>query len=168
MIIRSAELNDWDRIRAIYIEGIETENATFETVDLIKKDCVEWFNSKIPGSVFVAEESGEVAGWSALSAVSDRCVYAGVAEVSVYVAADQQGKGTGSRLMEKLIGFSESNNFWTLQAGIFPENIASIKLHEKHGFRIVGVREKLGKLNGKWRDVTFMERRSKTIFQEKL
>jgi L-amino acid N-acyltransferase YncA len=163
MKIREGVFEDWPAIKKIYIEGIETENATFETVDTFKQE-EEWFNAKIDGSIFVAEENETVTGWAALSAVSERCVYSGVAEVSVYVASDRQGKGIGSGLLKKLIEFSESNNIWTLQAGIFPENTASIKLHEKQGFRIVGIRKKLGKLKGKWRDAVLMERRSKTIF----
>ena len=162
MEIRNSVIGDWESIKSIYIEGINTENATFETADSVKPGDI-WFKSKIKDSIFVAEVNKQILGWAALSPVSDRCVYSGVAEVSVYVDANQQGKGIGNLLLAKLIEFAESNTIWTLQAGIFPENKASIRLHEKHGFRIVGVREKLGKLNGKWRDVTFMERRSKII-----
>ena len=163
LTLRLGQSNDWEAIRRIYIEGINTKLATFETscsVPVVGKD---WFNSKIGQSVFVATEKDQVIGWSALSPVSDRCVYGGVAEVSVYVTASATGKGIGKMLLDKLIGFAEHHNIWTLQAGIFADNIASIKLHEKGGFRLVGTREKLGKLDGAWKDVVLMERRSKTI-----
>lgn len=160
--ITDADKNHWHEIKRIYIEGIETKNATFETVDQIP-DCETWFDNKIPGSVFTAMDGNKVIGWSALLPVSKRKVYSGVAEVSVYVSKDTQGKGAGKLLLQKLIDFSESNNIWTLQAGIFPENKISISLHEKLGFRIVGVREKLGQVDGRWRDVVLMERRSRNI-----
>ncbi len=108
-------------------------------------------------------ESGEVLGWAALSGVSSRCVYAGVAEVSVYVAGAARGRGVGRKLLARLIADSEAQGIWTLQAGIFPENVASIALHERAGFRIVGRRERLGQMNGRWRDVVLMERRSTTV-----
>ncbi len=102
-------------------------------------------------------------GWAALSGVSDRCVYAGVAETSIYVAADSRGRGVGSLLLARLIAESEKQDIWTLQAGIFPENTTSIALHEKFGFRVVGRRERLGKLKGSWRDVLLLERRSQRV-----
>jgi phosphinothricin acetyltransferase len=111
----------------------------------------------------VAKGDGIILGWAALTGVSERCVYAGVAEVSVYVSGKARGKGVGKQLLQKLIEESEANNIWTLQAGIFPENIASIKIHEACGFRILGKRERIGQMNGKWRDTILMERRSKTI-----
>lgn len=158
MIIQ-ATTQHWKSIKEIYVEGILTENATFERPEGIKP-ADEWFDNKIPNSVFVYVEGNEVLGWSALSPVSNRCVYSGVAEVSVYVSSKASGQGIGSQLLQQLINFSEKNTIWTLQAGIFPENIASIKLHKKLGFREVGYREKLGKLNGKWRNVLLLERRS--------
>lgn len=161
-MIRKATKNDWEKIREIYIEGIKTDNATFETPENITT-YENWIKSKVPDSVFVSLYEGQIIGWACLSKVSDRCVYGGVTEVSVYVGNKAQGKGVGTKLMQQLIDFSEGNNIWTLQAGIFPENEASIHLHKKFGFRIVGTREKLGKMKGVWRDVVLMERRSKTI-----
>jgi L-amino acid N-acyltransferase YncA len=108
----------------------------------------------------IAIENNKISGWAGLSAVSSRDVYSGVAEVSVYVAEHAQGKGVGHKLLSQLILASENNNIWMLQAGIFPENIGSIALHKKNGFRQLGVREKVGKMNGVWRDSVFMERRS--------
>lgn len=150
----------WDQVKDIYLEGIATGNATFQ------KDAPtweDWDKSHMPTCRFVALSDGIVSGWAALSPVSNRCVYAGVAEVSVYVGKDFRGNQIGSMLLEAIIKESEPQNIWTLQAGIFPENIASIKLHEKHGFRILGQREKVGKLNGVWRDVCMLERRSQTV-----
>jgi len=109
----------------------------------------------------VARASGDVLGWAALSPVSGRCVYSGVAEVSVYVAERARGRGLGGKLLAALVQASEREGIWTLQAGIFPENAASIAIHERCGFRVVGKREKLGALDGRWRDVVLLERRSK-------
>jgi phosphinothricin acetyltransferase len=111
----------------------------------------------------VAREQGRVLGWAALSRVSERCVYGGVAEVSVYVAASARGRGVGRKLLEELVRASEEAGVWTLQAGIFPENTASIALHERCGFRIVGIRRQLGQLRGVWRDVALLERRSPRV-----
>ena len=148
---------DWDEVRAIYMEGIATGDATFETE---APAWDRWDATHRKGERFVAREGGAILGWAALSAVSDRCVYGGVAEVSVYVAASARGKGVGSALLRQLIEASEGANVWTLQAGIFPENRASVVLHERLGFRQVGRRERLGKMNGVWRDVLLLERRS--------
>jgi phosphinothricin acetyltransferase len=109
----------------------------------------------------VARKDGQLAGWAALSDVSERCVYSGVAEISIYVDEKFRGQKVGDSLLEQLVSESEASGIWTLQAGIFPENTASISLHRKHGFRIVGTREKIGKLHGLWRDIVLMERRSK-------
>lgn len=168
MHIGQAAVGDWPEIRRIYLEGIRTGDATFEAVsDVPPADEVGgqlWFDKKVAGLVFKAvDDGGHLLGWCALSAVSDRCVYQGVAEVSIYVAEAARGKGVGMALMERLVQASEEAGIWTLQAGIFPENHASIRLHEKVGFRVVGVREKLGQMNGVWRDVVLMERRSPEI-----
>jgi phosphinothricin acetyltransferase len=149
---------DWKQVRAIYEEGIATGNATFETCS------PEWdvWDSKHLGTCrLVARRGDEIVGWAALSHVSSRAAYRGVAEVSVYVGESAKGQGIGSELLSALIEASEIAGIWTVQAGIFSENVASLALHEKHGFRTVGIREKIGCLNGQWRDVVLMERRSK-------
>ncbi len=163
----------WPAVREIYREGIATGNATFET-DLPewekwdtahRKDCrlvaLEPFEKD---SEFVIPlENVTVLGWAALSPVSARRVYSGVAEVSVYVAAAARGRGVGKALLQALVQESEANGIWTLQAGIFPENVASVKLHEFCGFRKVGVRHRIGKLGDVWRDDLLLERRSSLI-----
>lgn len=161
-MIQTLEASQWPAVRAIYIAGIRTGKATFEQEDQIG-ECEDWISHKVPGSPIVWTEKGIIMGWAALSPVSDRCVYAGVAEVSVYVAPEAQGKGIGSQLLRELVRLSVARGIWTLQAGIFVENAASIRLHEKLGFRRIGIREKLGKLNGSWRDVMLMERRSPVV-----
>jgi L-amino acid N-acyltransferase YncA len=158
-LIEKMLAEDWSKVRAIYLEGIETGNATFESD---APDWSKWDNSHLRECRLVARVDGKVVGWAALSPVSDRCVYAGVAEVSIYVASHARGQGIGKGLLRRLVEESERTGIWTLQAGIFPENRASITLHETLGFRIVGVRERLGQMNGIWRDVTLLERRSKT------
>ena len=151
---------DWDAVRSIYLEGIATGNATFETG---APDWENWDAGHLRHSRLAARRNGAVAGWAALSPVSGRCVYAGVAEVSVYVAAAARGQGAGRQLLASLIVESEKNGIWTLQAGIFPENAASVGLHGAAGFRVVGRRERIGQLEGRWRDVLLMERRSAVI-----
>lgn len=152
---------DWPAVRQIYLEGIATGDATFE------REPPEWENWDAghlrAGRIVARSDAEEVMGWAALSAVSSRCVYAGVAEVSIYVAERARGMGVGRQLMARLIEESEMAGLWTLQAGIFPENAASIALHERAGFRIVGRRERLGEMHGRWRDVVLMERRSSTV-----
>lgn len=151
---------DWDSVAVIYKEGIDTGNATFQ------KDVPsweEWDRSHLKTCRIIAEAEGRVAGWAALTAVSGRCVYAGVAEVSVYVSEKFKGQKIGTRLLDTLISESEKEGFWTLQAGIFPENLASLKIHKNLGFREVGYREKIGKMYGLWRDTILLERRSKKI-----
>ncbi|CAL1518793.1 N-acetyltransferase family protein [Chitinophaga sp. MM2321] len=147
-------------VLSIYEAGIATGNATFQTT---APQWAEWDQSHISSCRLVAVEHDTVLGWAALTAVSGRCVYAGVAEVSVYVAAAAQGKGIGKRLLAELVKESEQNNFWTLQAGIFPENTGSVKIHENCGFRIIGRREKIGKMGNRWRDTLLLERRSTVI-----
>lgn len=152
--------SDWDGVRQIYAEGIATGNATFET-GIPSWDS--WDSAHRPDSRLVAREGGQIVGWAALSRVSERCAYGGVAEVSVYVAAGARGKGLGRRLLGDLVRASEEAGVWTLQAGIFPENRASLAIHELCGFRVVGVRQKLGRLGGVWRDVVLLERRSPRV-----
>jgi phosphinothricin acetyltransferase len=151
---------DWPAIDDIYRQGMLTADATFETES---PGWQKWNTAHHPHSRLVARESGQVLGWAAVSPVSTRRVYAGVAEVSIYVAAWARGKGIGKILLAKLIEQSERNGIWTLQAGIFPENIASVALHKSCGFREVGARERIGQLNGIWRDVLLFERRSPIV-----
>ena len=150
----------WERVKEIYEEGIATGNATFQTT---APGWDEWNNAHLKSCRIVAVKSNEVIGWAAVTPVSGRCVYAGVAEVSVYIAASARGKGVGKKLLNALIAESEQNNLWTLQAGIFPENAGSIKIHEACGFRMICRREKIGKMNGTWRDTLLFERRSKKV-----
>lgn len=158
--LRPLAPGDWPRVRAIYAEGIATGDATFETE---VPAWESWDAGHLRHSRIVATQEDRVLGWAALSAVSGRCVYGGVAEVSVYVGAEARGQGTGRLLLQRLIEASEENGIWTLQAGIFPENVSSIRLHERCGFRRVGVRERLGRLGGRWRDVVLLERRSAAV-----
>ena len=151
---------DWPAVRAIYEEGIATGQATFETE---APSWETWNADHLVTGRLVARNRGQVVGWAALSPVSGRCVYAGVAEVSVYVAEKARGQGIGTALLQALIIDSEEAGIWTLEAGIFPENRASLALHKACGFRQVGYRERLGQLNGLWRNVILMERRSPQI-----
>lgn len=160
MQIISMQPAHWEQVRTIYESGIATGNATFQTS---APSWEEWDKAHTQHCRLVAIENDIILGWAALTPVSGRCVYAGVAEVSVYVAETARGKGTGSKLMQALISESEDHGFWTLQAGIFPENVASIRLHEQHGFRQVGYREKIGQMNGVWRNTVLMERRSNVV-----
>ena len=157
--IRNYEQNDWSKVREIYLLGIKTNNATFE---LEVPEREDWEKRHLGICRLVAISDSEVVGWAALLPVSEREVYRGVAEVSVYISPAHSGKGIGKKLLTKLINESEANGIWTLQASIFPENIASIKLHKSCGFRIVGTREKIGKMKGTWRDTVLLERRSKS------
>ena len=149
---------DWDDVARIYAEGIETRLATFETE---VPSWQAWDRAHIPEHRFMAREDGRAAGWAALAPVSSRCVYAGVAEVSVYVAAAARGRGVGTALLSALVASSEAGGVWTLEAGILPENEASVRMHERCGFRVVGRRERLGRMDGEWRDVLLLERRSR-------
>jgi L-amino acid N-acyltransferase YncA len=164
----------WPAVREIYREGIITENATFETElpswekwdAAHRKDCRLAALEPVAGrdaDVLISLDQPRVVGWAALSPVSSRAVYSGVAEVSLYVAAASRGLGVGKVLLKALIEESERQGVWTLQAGIFPENIASISLHKSFGFREVGVRHRIGKLGERWRDVALLERRSQTV-----
>lgn len=160
MKIRNLLAVDWEQVRLIYEKGINTGNATFQTSSPSWED---WNASHLASCRVVAEKDGQLLGWAALTPVSSRCVYAGVAEVNVYVDPEQSGKGIGLILLNELVHLSEAEGIWTLQAGIFPENTASLRIHEKAGFRILGIREKIGKQNGIWRDNVLLERRSKLI-----
>ena len=160
MHVRSMNPSDWPAVRAIYEEGIATRNATFQTE---APAWDEWDAGHLAECRLVAVDAGRTIGWAALSRVSSRCVYAGVAEVSVYVSENARGGGVGRRLLDALVVESERNGIWTLQAGIFPENLASITVHERCGFSHVGRREKLGQMNGRWRDVLLLERRSLSV-----
>ena len=143
---------------AIYAEGIATGNATFESQ---VPAWGAWDAAHLDGHRLVAVRDDEVVAWAALSAVSSRCVYEGVAEDSVYVAARARGKGVGRKLLAELVTRADRGGIWTVQAGIFPENASSVALHRACGFRVVGVRERIGRMNGAWRDVVLMERRAK-------
>ncbi|HEX6179274.1 MAG TPA: GNAT family N-acetyltransferase, partial [Thermoanaerobaculia bacterium] len=144
-------------VRAIYVDGLATGQASFETK---APAWTEWDASHLPEARLVARDGDTVIGWAALSRVSRRDCYRGVAEVSVYVAANARGKGIGDELMRRLIAESEAAGIWTLQSSVFPENEASVKLHMRHGFRIVGKREKIAQHHGVWRDTVILERRS--------
>jgi phosphinothricin acetyltransferase len=148
---------DWPAVRDIHLEGIRTGDATFESEP---PEWATWDAGHLRSCRLVAAEGDRAVGWAALSPVSSRCVYAGVAEVSVYVGTASSGRGIGKRLLGALVEESERHGLWTLQAGIFPENQASIALHQRCGFRVVGRRERLGQMNGRWRDVLLLERRS--------
>jgi L-amino acid N-acyltransferase YncA len=156
MEIRDLLPLDWPEVARIYEDGIRTGNATFETA---VPSWESWDAAHLEHRL-LAELDGRPAGWAALSPYSDRCCYRGVADESVYVASWAQGQGVGRALLERLIALSEDAGIWTLQAGIFPENKPSLRLHLGCGFRLVGVRERIGELNGVWRDVLLLERRS--------
>jgi L-amino acid N-acyltransferase YncA len=157
--VRDLRQDDWPAVRAIYEDGIRGGNATFET----ETPSWERWDAARPELRLVAERDGAVVGWAALSPVSDRCCYEGVGDVSVYVAESARGSGVGRTLLEALVERSEQSGYWTLTAGVFPENEASIRLHKACGFRQVGVRERLGELRGVWRDVVLLERRSPVV-----
>ena len=151
---------DGPAILEIYRQGIATRNATFET----EAPSWERFSAgHLIHSRLVARDGTGILGWAALSPVSSRCVYGGVGEVSIYIAESSRGRGIGRALLEELVRQSEKNGIWTLQAGIFPENAASIRLHKRFGFREVGRRERIGKLGEEWRDTVLLERRSKIV-----
>ncbi|HLL16211.1 MAG TPA: GNAT family N-acetyltransferase [Pyrinomonadaceae bacterium] len=160
-VIDGMTAEDWEEVSAIYLEGIATGVATFETD---APAWEKWDAGHLRQARLVARAAtGAVLGWAALSRVSDRCVYGGVAEVSVYVGEGGRGRGVGRALLAALVEASERVGIWTLQAGVFPENEASIKLHLRCGFREVGRRERIGKLHGAWRDTLLLERRSRNV-----
>lgn len=149
-----------DSVLAIYQAGIDEGDATFETR---APGWDEFTAARLPGHRFVAVANGRVAGWVAASAVSGRCVYAGVVEHSVYIHPAARGHGIGRRLLDTLIASTEAAGIWTIQSGIFPENTASLALHQAAGFRVVGTRERIGCHHGRWRDVVLVERRSPVV-----
>lgn len=153
----------WLEVAKIYEQGIATGNATFQTH---APEWEHWDQSHAAQVRLVAVNNENVSGWAAISTVSNRPVYSGVGEVSVYIDPAFQGRGVGKLLLEQLIALSEQHGFWTLQAGIFPENTASLKLHASLGFRIIGRREKIGKMNNVWRDTVLLERRSSVVGTE--
>jgi len=159
-VIESMRPEDWEYVRAIYLEGVATGQATFETE---APDWDRWDAGHLPKCRLVARNGEGVLGWAALSPVSRRKVYAGVAEVSVYVAASARGLGVGGALMRALIESSERHGVWTLQSSVFPENHTSVALHLKHGFREVGRRERIARHHGVWRDTVVLERRSRAV-----
>lgn len=156
MLIRALKETDHEAVKRIYQEGIDTQLATFETR---VPEWENWNNQNLPFCRFVAVLNSEITGWAALSPVSKRAVYKGVAEVSIYIGKDFRGQGIGELLMNHLIAHSKKEGIWTLQSNIFSENEASIKLHLQNGFRIVGVRKKIGQLNGAWKDNILLEMR---------
>jgi phosphinothricin acetyltransferase len=157
-VIDQMSLSDWEQVRAIYLEGIRSGHSTFET-DAPTWD--QWDASHLSIVRLVIRNGDRVVGWAALSPVSKRHAYRGVAEVTVYVTENNRGQGLGRVLLEQLIEAAERNGIWTLQASIFPENTASVELHLRCGFREVGRRERIAMLNGVWRDTLLFERRSK-------
>ncbi len=158
--LRDLRRRDWPAVSAIYEEGIAAGDATFETR---VPTWAEWDAAHLDDHRLVAYQGNSIVGWAALSSVSSRCVYAGVAEDSVYVAAAARGHGAGTELLRALVAGSEAAGIWTIQAGVFPENRPSLKLHHGCGFRTVGLRERIGKHEGVWRDVLLLERRSRVL-----
>jgi L-amino acid N-acyltransferase YncA len=159
-VIDQMKASDWEQVRAVYLEGIATGQATFETET---PDWEKWDSSHLQECRLTARIDESIAGWAALSPVSSRRVYRGVAEVSVYVAERFRGQGIGRALLQALVDCSEQQGIWTLQAGILAENESSLTLHKNCGFREVGRRERIGRLHGAWRDVILLERRSMTV-----
>ena len=161
--IRQLQPTDWQRVRAIYLQGIATGQATFETE---APSWEAWDATYLEFARVVALSNGELCGWAALSPVSKREAYAGVAEVSVYIAQDFRKQGIGLKLLQRLIAQSEQHGIWTLQASVFPENTATVALHKRCGFREVGRRARIGRLNCVWRDTMLLERRSEVVGSE--
>jgi phosphinothricin acetyltransferase len=158
--VRDLRPEDWPEVAVIYAQGIATRNATFDTIVPSWRD---WDAAHLDEHRFVAVREGRVAGWVALAPVSERCCYEGVAEVSAYVGEEARGEGVGSALMHTLVESSERAGIWTIQTGVFPENEASLAVCRRFGFRVVGIRERLGRLDGEWRDVLLLERRSEVV-----
>jgi phosphinothricin acetyltransferase len=155
--VRDLTPRDWPEVSRIYAEGIATGDATFERS---VPSWDDWDATHLREHRYVAEAEGGVVGWVALAPASSRCVYAGVAEISAYVDEHARGRGVGTALLERLIEQAERGGIWTLETGVFPENAPSLALLKRFGFREVGVRERIGQMNGVWRDVVFLERRA--------
>ncbi len=160
MIVKGLEKTHWEEVKKIYEMGVATRLATFE-IEL--PDWEEWDKKHLQHSRLICEIEGRVGAWIAIRQIEDDCVCMGVAEISVYVHPEYKGIGLGLVLMEHLFRHSEENGIWTLQAQVFEENRASIRLHEKSGFRKVGYRENIGQLDGKWQNTILFERRSKNV-----
>lgn len=158
--IRPMTADDWPGAAEVYREGILTGDATFNSE---VPTWEAWDCGHIVSCRLVAVDGSGLLGWTALTPVSDRCVYGGVAELAVYVAARARGRGVGRALLDALVTASEAAGIWSLQSGIFPENVGSVRLHERAGFRLVGRRERLGQMGGQWRDVLMFERRSQVV-----
>ena len=158
--LRVMTAEDWEAVGSIYLAGIATGQATFETEP---PTWTNWNKAHLPAPRLVAISTEGIVGWAALSPVSARPVYSGVAEVSVYVGEKMRGRGVGELLLEALVSQSERNGIWTLQASIFPENAASVSLHKSCGFRQVGIRQRIAKMKGAWRDTLLLERRSTLV-----
>ena len=158
--LRDLRPDDWPEVARIFEEGIRTGNATFETE---VPSWETWDAAHVPEHRFVAERDGRVVGWIALAPASSRCCYAGVAEVSAYVAEEARDAGVGRELLAALIESSERAGIWTLETGVFPENEPSLRLLQRFDFRLVGTRERIGRLHVIWRDVVFLERRSEVV-----
>lgn len=158
--VEEMQQHDWKAVIEIYDQGLETRQATFETRS---PSWEQWDANHLSHCRLVARSKGVVVGWAALSPVSRRVVYSGVAEVSIYIAASARGQGVGRGLMRALIEQSELHGFWTLQSSVFPENLGSVALHINHGFREVGRRKRIAKLDGVWRDTVIFERRSAVV-----
>ena len=156
-VIDQMRPSDWEQVREIYLQGIRSGHSTFETE---APSWERWDEAHLPFARLVMREGERVLGWAALSPVSKRQVYRGVAELTVYVAESARGRGIGRALLDELIEESERNGIWTLQASIFPENVASVELHRRCGFREVGRRERIAMLSNVWRDTLLFERRS--------
>ena len=160
LTLRPMRPDDWDEVRRIYAAGIATGQATFETAT---PSWSEWDAAHLASPRLLAVEGDAVLGWAALSPVSRRQVYRGVAEVSLYVAPEAQGRGIGRSLLEQIIRASEEAGFWTLQASVFAGNVVSLRLHEQAGFRRVGIRERIARRDGRWQDTVIFERRSPVV-----
>ena len=158
--IRAMTAADWPSVEQIYGEGIATGDATFETAPPSWQD---FDSTRFPGHRLVAVDDEEVVGWIALAPTSSRACYAGVAEHSVYVAADARGRGIGRALLDALLAGADADGIWTIQTSVFPENLATLALHQRAGFRLVGRRERIAQLDGVWRDTLLLERRSASV-----